>query len=803
MTIKSAIMLCCLVLSASKFQAQLVEIVSEVYAEHDGIEIPDLEGMTTYRVYAVLTNESDEVSAVYGDLSSPLSLTSVDGFFQSDFGASTGWSVNPAFFAFAAEAEFDSWITLGVSNSTEVTGQPNTIGMDEPFTAFNAGGDLIVNSANGGSWFTLFGDTQAQAGPDLKVMIAQLTTSGSFSGTFNFQVFINGNQAEGAQYNGIPFSSNEGAVFGCMDPDATNYNADATESGGTCLYPCAISLTLDEVNHASCAGADDGEIFVSAEGEQLGVLYGINGATPNLAVGHFDDLEGGVYTILVIDGAGCEASIEVEIDVPSPIVLNASLTESVSCAGDSDGVISGSAQGGAGGFQFSLSSDFMDSNTELYFDGLAAGFYTVFVQDANGCVSSSVSISIADPSPLNVSVSGGQNGIAAATCSDSEDGIIVVLTLGGAGNQSSMEFSTNGVDYAPGNVLYLVGGTYTIYAMDVNGCIGETANQYTVGAPEAIVIDVTATDVLCNGDENGLISFSADGGTGDLTYSFAEGDSTDVTMYGDLAPGDYDLVVTDVLGCQMFETITIQDAELVTASATVNPVSCNGDTDGSVELIAGGGTNLFEYSADGMDFGSSPIYIDLAPGDYTYYVQDSNGCQDSVVAAIAEPDALSVTGSITNDTGAGDGALDIVVEGGNGGNVFSWSGPDGFTSADEDLSGIAAGEYTVTVTDMNGCSVEATFGVPVGVEEWSFLQNAVVSPNPSTGIFQLDLTGAQGEDVLMKVTDVQGRTVWSQTQSQQWGTNRIVLSLEGMANGLYQLQLSTNDARYSLQLIKQ
>ncbi|MDE0979987.1 MAG: hypothetical protein OSA78_08325, partial [Flavobacteriales bacterium] len=183
---------CLLAFSAS---SQLIEIVSEVYAEHDGTEIPTLEGLTTYRVYAVLTNELDEISAVYGDVSSPLSLTSVDGFFQSDFGASTGWGINPAFFAFSAEAEFDSWITLGVANSTEVTGQPNSVGIDDAVDVFETGGDFVVNSSNGGSWFTLFGDTQAQAGPDFKVLLAQLTTSGSFTGSFNVQVFVNGIQS--------------------------------------------------------------------------------------------------------------------------------------------------------------------------------------------------------------------------------------------------------------------------------------------------------------------------------------------------------------------------------------------------------------------------------------------------------------------------------------------------------------------------------------------------------------------------------------------------------------------------------
>ena len=779
---------------------QLTDIVSEVYADHSTTGIPALEGMTTYRIYGVFTNELDEVSAVYGDVSAPLSLTSSDGFFQSDFGSATGWNINTAFFAFAAEAEYDSWITIGASNTAEVTGQPNAIGIDEATTAFEAGGDFIVNSSNGGSWFTLYGDTQAQAGDDLKVLLVQVTTAGSFTGSFNVQVFINGDQSASTQFEGIPFSSNSGAVFGCMDSDATNYNPEATEAGETCVYPCALELMLDNVTNNSCPGVSDGTIVVSASGEQLGVTFGIGEATPNWAVGTFGDLVGGTYTITAIDGAGCSASVDVEIEGPEPISLNATLAESVSCSGDSDAVISGSASGGAGDYQFSLTPNFAETASDLYFDGLAAGLYTVYVQDGNGCTEQSIGISVSNPQPITVTVSGGQSAILDATCSDSEDGLMNILTLGGAG---TMTFGVDGINFVEGNVLSVGGGTFTVYAMDVNGCIGQSAIQYVVGAPDPIVINANATDILCFGDQNGLISFNADGGNGGLTFSFNDGEAGDVTLFGDLLPGDYSIVATDVEGCQAEVTATVADAAELVASATSDDVTCFGDTDGSVEVSGAGGTNLYEYSADGSDFGSSPIYIDLTPGTYTYYVQDSNGCQSQVEATINEPEELTVTGTISNDTGAGDGTLEIDIVGGNGGNMISWTGPDAFTSMEEDLTGLVAGEYTVTITDMNGCSVESTFGVPVGIEELGFLSSLAVSPNPSNGLFQLEWAGANGQDLEVAVYDGQGRLVFSQTFSNQIGDQRVALDLMDVSNGVYQLQVRADQLVHQLQLLKQ
>ena len=148
-----------------------------------------------------------------------------------------------------------------------------------------------------------------------------------------------------------------------------------------------------------------------------------------------------------------------------------------------------------------------------------------------------------------------------------------------------------------------------------------------------------------------------------------------MTSFGDLAPGDYVVAATDVEGCMAEATFTVADIEAVAATATSSAISCNGETDGSVELAATGGTGVFEYSADGVDFGATSFYDGLSAGTYTYYVQDSNGCAATAEATVEEPDALSVTGVITNDSGIGDGALDITVAGGNGGYSFAWSGP--------------------------------------------------------------------------------------------------------------------------------
>ena len=155
-------------------------------------------------------------------------------------------------------------------------------------------------------------------------------------------------------------------------------------------------------------------------------------------------------------------------------------------------MISGTSQGGTGVLSFSLNTSFTNSSNELYFDGLGPGLYNVLAMDENGCLATGPAIVIQSPVPLTVAVAGGQDAIMGSTCADSEDGIVTLIYSGGSGGASSTLFSSDGVNFSPGNVLFLNPGTYTFYAMDANGCIAETANEYTVDGPPPIdwAIDV-------------------------------------------------------------------------------------------------------------------------------------------------------------------------------------------------------------------------------------------------------------------------------------------------------------------------
>ena len=91
----------------------------------------------------------------------------------------------------------------------------------------------------------------------------------------------------------------------------------------------------------------------------------------------------------------------------------------------------------------------------------------------------------------------------------------------------------------------------------------------------------------------------------------------------------------------------------------------------------------------------------------------------------------------------------------------------------------------------------------MGIEEWTFLQSVSISPNPSTGMFNLNLTGAVGEDLILNVYDAQARIIWTQTMNQIWGAVQAPINLSGVSAGVYQLELQSNGSRQTVQLLKQ
>ena len=230
-----------------------------------------LSGMTTYHVYLNCLNPTDYLSSCSGDSTNPFVVESSSGtWYNSEF--NTGWNalgVNPSLFGAFPDLAFDSFLTIGASNAEVPGGQhPQSVwGAIDASSEFlpGDGQNVLVNDPTGGAWFTPFpgaqdaGSHAAFAGEDLKILMMQITTSGTLSGQVQLQVFMNADQ--GQEWRDLmPFVVvNEG----CMDALACNYDEQANVDDGSCEFP-GVNVDCDGncLLEVDCAGVCGGDAVV-------------------------------------------------------------------------------------------------------------------------------------------------------------------------------------------------------------------------------------------------------------------------------------------------------------------------------------------------------------------------------------------------------------------------------------------------------------------------------------------------------------------------------------------------------------
>lgn len=219
--------------------AQFSGLYVEPIITHDGpVGTADLTGYTTYRVYATLTSPEDLVQAVFGSADAPLEIASSTSFWQTPgISEEFGTQINPAFISYFPDLAYDSWLTIGLasipSQGPEGSEPISSIGMNAELGVFEAGGNFLLNSEVGGSYYALPGATNGIAGDDLDVLLGQFTTDGFLSGTINLQVFIGGNPMDAEQVT----ATFEAGLPGCTDSAACNYDPTAELDNGSCIVP--------------------------------------------------------------------------------------------------------------------------------------------------------------------------------------------------------------------------------------------------------------------------------------------------------------------------------------------------------------------------------------------------------------------------------------------------------------------------------------------------------------------------------------------------------------------------------------
>ena len=281
---------------------------------------------------------------------------------------------------------------------------------------------------------------------------------------------------------------------------------------------------------------------------------------------------------------------------------------------------------------------------------------------------------------------------------------------------------------------------------------------------------------------NGSVTISPSNGQEPYLVNTSNGQAE--FYFGDLTSGTYTYQITDAHGCVINTTATVNNGSPVIENVTLTDVTCNGGSNGSINLTVNAGNPSYTYNwSNGITEESN---MTLSAGTYAVQITDANGCTTSGTYVVNEPEAIEINPIVSADFGNNDGSIDLNVSGGTGNYSFEWS--NGATT--EDLDGLTSGYYEVSVSDANGCN--STIGVNVldestaGINANEYLK-LTVYPNPSNGSVTISYRGNATE---VTVLDQNARIVL-------WKPLEILqdINVEGLDSGLYSVRLTGSSGK--------
>jgi hypothetical protein len=570
-------------------------------------------------------------------------------------------------------------------------------------------------------------------------------------------------------------------------PSKTGNNSEIVIPGPC---PCNVKVT-GTVTNATCNGSNTGAINLTITGSSgtPTIMWSDNVTTQNRT-----NLKAGTYTVTVTDGSDptCKATQTFTVGQPAPVSITA-IVGNVTTTNGSNGSIDITVTGGTAPYTFKWN----DGATTEDRTGLTAGTYTVVVTDAKGCPASKT-FTITQPS-CSLVVTGTQHNI---SCFGSNNGSI---TTSVTGNQGTVTYLWNDGITTP-NRSGLTAGTYTVTVKDLaNQCT--VSKTFTIIQPAALTFSAIVTDVSTAGATDGAINVTVTGGTPPYRYFWSDGITTEDRT--GLGAGSYTVNITDANGCSISICVIVRTKVQcnINMTSVVHNVQCYNASNGSIDITITGAVGMVTYIWN--DNVVTEDRVGLKPGTYIVTATDEAGCKIARSFTITQPSvALTVTGIVVNtcDCGMEDGAISLNVYGGTAPYTFQWS--DGPTV--KDRYKLAPGTYTITVTDANGCVKKASFTVSkaivynraaVSPNKGGTTFTAAVSPNPTTGLVKLSIYSPVDGSAIANIVDASGRRLMSSKFNLIKGNNVKELNMAGTSNGVYSVELISNNTRKVLKVM--
>lgn len=502
-------------------------------------------------------------------------------------------------------------------------------------------------------------------------------TASATGGTSPYQYSIN----NGATYQTNNFFT--GLIAGTYTLTVKDAN--------NCVNSLLVNITtspavfVTAIPASATCGLNNGSITAFGSGGTPPLQYSINGniyQPSNI----FNALTPGTYTVYVKDANGCFATTVVTVsNFPAPTVT---ATTTGALCNNANGRITATGIGGLAPLQYSIDGiSFQPGNI---FTGLAAGTYTITVKDASGCTGTTT---------VSVASTGGPAVTANSTVSacSSNTGSITISASGGT---PSYQYSINGTTYQAGSTFTsLAAGNYVAYVRDAAGCIGTF--PVVVANTAGPSISAIPTPTSCNAND-GIITITAGGGTPGYQYSIDGVNYIAGNVFGGLASGNYTAYVKDANGCIKSAAVFVANAAgLIFTVSTI--VSSCGTNNGVITVTATGGATPLQYSIDGVTYQAGNVFNGLAPGNYTVYVKDNNGCTVTRAATVGTVAGPSLTVTVQQQATCGAANAVIRATGTGGVPPLTYNIDGGAYQTPGIFINVAPGVHTIQVKDATGC----------------------------------------------------------------------------------------------------
>lgn len=559
--------------------------------------------------------------------------------------------------------------------------------------------------------------------------------------------------------NGATSSDLVNVVNGQYTVTVTDANGCQFTNSFNVTQPQALSSTA-VITNISCNGGTDGMIVAAVSGGLSPYTYlwsngGTEATLSNLMVG--------TYELQVIDANNCTHVNSFTVTEPNVLSLGSVITN-VTCNGLSNASINIDVEGGTDPYTYTWSTGAVTANLT----NIPAGVYSLTVVDAKGCLVSG-SWTVTEPDALIVS-----EVVSNVTCFGGANGGIQLNVSGGSSPYSyswSTNATTSSISGIPANAYYTT-------VVDANGC--SVTKQIFVNQPTKITTDAVVTNITCFGANNGAVNLTVAGGVIPYSYMWSSGQTTeDITG---LNPGQKSVIVTDANGCAASKSVIVAEPAALNVIAQVTNVSCNGGSNGGIDVSVHGGTAPYVYNwsngATTQDLTGKSV------GNFNLTVTDSKGCQQFGNYTITEPTALEIDYQVSaygsynvSANGANDGFIILDVTGGTFPYFYNWSNNEHTYYQ----IFITAGTYDVTITDLKGCSevLSITLTTPPAYEP----MDLTITPSSYSG-FGVSCFGSTDGSATVNVAN--GTAPYSYS----WSNGAHTASINALSAGSYSVTVS-------------